>query len=1359
MAQSDFVGVPLNLEPHEFPYREGIHRDSIHDELHIVLPKEVLSSRARTLSFIASTDSAFIYVACLTFLSEAFTNIVKHRGQLRPETSMNDLNGNYCDRITVIMTYAPKVTHNYAGDPLPPDELLDDGNIAGYLFSFFSRDPDLKFSHALADQIDINRYGLPSIRKKDRDADDAAPAAEAPAQRNDDEDSEDLAGPHAFDQDEQEGSELENHIGDLLQPNQPPEPPPDQFNVNAARYKALDVFGSKYWFPKKVNPNNDYQNRFERARSQDNGLPNLTVYDAYKKINSTARYIAYFGRAICKLGVSADQFDRFRASNSSFTVGHIALDDPFHHSNAFSLANALNQLEQLQTAPEICNPANWRTPAGHFVIPSQQELHLSARLRLENFNSVDLMRFCLPHCAITDQMMIRPPSNTGVGEVVMLDDGRMFDLTAMHKEMGVQREHARIADFQKKFVIRDPFQEYFDEFRSVERDFMSRFAACNGDVDAEYKKQYRTFRKQGLAKFNELHTLTNRKLPEGNQALIAFMENANNKYPVPVLHLFESLSPTTRTPFAQWRINELLFAENVLKIGHFMVHIFPKIMLSTLMVWLPKMDSNINKEHQAFIGPPGTLKSDTILRIADVLIPGTHIPQSGGSMKGLLGPHHSQRLVEFYNELNGILVPSSEPQGSEKSLAEMKLNQLGDGIFVYANTAEDPISKDRLHVHQKSDYTNIIIGCKNPHTKSNVSEDGPGAAMMQRFSYTRIIPTMSGRSSMAEQIFQDFNAGESYIEMPREIWRARQLAVAHYCGRMACYGVPLPNIGLLSDIGAKGIHYLETMFPQVANRIRGIARIKTSLYAENLGNMANLALLSLIGLAGQAERQGEVYIFNAEEVVLEMQRYAYTNMETLVYVMSQRVYDMSEGQYNAITAKVILETTDYKPLNSGTETEKFMPWPAAIDMDRPSRNNVEATKKVIDAQNVSLWSMEEVIAEIVKEGKNYLGTTRYNPKTRDRSSHPYQMREANAPRVRMAEDDADPDEDEPESIDLLSTVAGITDDTREPSRLERNYNCALTFKTELIEAKQYVNFNYVRIKGTLIAFANSFTHGLGALLLTAATLKDIIFSLRKTNLIVPYIPVMPIDHELCRKHPGYVQAIRHSYVAIHRHLKLFNLPVIIEHTDEFFILAAFAETDSRLVIEKMVESMCYNKTRESHSIVGISDPQSSSTEMLGIHIKPRPGVKLHTSRKNNLDSEEVRRMQKQFGPKARNLVDYDVTKQNNVYLDDDIEEIHAIRAIRYAEPSLSMEKILTYTPKGIHERFYGANGVYKPGNKWTINTHRPIPEGKPKRPAPEIQHSSKKMKRGQHRDPSRVPDFIPDPIPESNRDQRDFIWI
>lgn len=1335
-------GIPQTYSLRQFPFREGVPRDSVKEEFHFVLPKAHMLDHVRTFADFAHTHISYAHMTVLTFVAEACTNVVKYRGDRRPDQLMTDLDGNSAARITPILTYVPKRTHTEGGDALTPEQLLADDNIAAYVISVLVRDEQLNLAYAFADQIDINRYGPPTYRKKSEDDDgiviqtggppaQAVPAV-APAQAN----AQQYVGVNAFNDDEsldsEDGMEMDVDMHDPAEPAAAPLPVDgNRNNIDANKYLPLDTWGSRFWYPRK---SGQAESKYMLAKRTDD-KPKLTTKQRpvlHLKINSTLQFMKFFVSYM--KGLSFDE-QPYEGTSSEISVATVREDSESHFKNCFSLDEAVSQLERLGAAPQFCNLANWSSVDGHFVIPEQLELHVAARLRADLFNAESLFAYCMPHCTIIDKTIIQPTPKSS-GSLIRLNNGTTLDLGNEFASIDFTLEHDRLRKLAEANEFLDVWQVYFDRFRNVEMSLRKEVQAAGySPLPPDLLRRLLSFRDQGFRHFSAVNHVQNTNLPDGNKALLQWRID----YPeirVPIMHLFEPTSASPMSPFSQWRANELMFAESVLKVADFMVPIFPKILRASMMVWLPFMNGCTNREHMQFVGPPGTMKSDTLTRFQGVFIDGTYIAKSGGSKKGILGPHRSQRLVEIYHELNSILAPSSDPRGSDQETVEIKLTQLSEGLYIYETSMEDPATNERIDVRKVSHYTNNVIGAKNPQSSRNqLSRDGAAAAMLDRTTREKVVPTASpGRQTMSERVFQDFMNAERSSSMPQEMFRVMQMAVADYCCLMSCYAVPLPNIDLFASVAPNAFGYLSTMHPQLANRLRDISRVKSRLYTEIITDMARQGVCSAIGLAKSA-LTGDAYIYNTEEAVREMSKYAYTTYEQMVFVLSGSVYNMSEGQYNSIMATFIVETTDYIPMGYDPSDDAPQAWPAQpVDLDAPAQPG-EAQGMLARAKDLKYWTLEQVLDELLKYGKNYLGTPRTNKSTGEHADQPYIMREHGNKAVPLKESHRATYEysnsDNPKikdshrnlDLDLFSVVAGVTNDNPEPPRLERSYNCEQLFKVEQIGAQQYINFNYIRINGTPDEYANSFSDPIGGKVMTPDTIKDIIYTLRNTKVIVPYIPLVPKDHDLAKLHPGYVQSLRYSYSSL-RKFKLFNVPVVITDSKRFYILAAYSETDPALVIEKMVEHMCYESTRETRTMIGVPSADISPTYRT-VHIKPRPGVALTVARKTNLTKSQFERLQKQFDMSEADIDGYS-QEGSSVYTTVDIEEQMALRAIFYAHPEMSLEQAKLYTPRGIWKRFYGEQGVYREGNPYTVSVE-PEAEAK-KRKSDEAPRDSKRRK-------------------------------
>ena len=341
-------GVPLPLYEDEFPWRNAIVRESIVEEIHFVVPKHCMLGHTFTMGDYCHDRESWATISALTFIAEACWNVKTYRGDMRPYDLLKSQNDEYYSRITPILSYIPKRTHTEDGELLSPEDLLMDNNIAAYMFSVFVRDEQLKLSYAFADQLDINRYGKPVPRMKG-DGDDIVKmmAEPAPPQRALPAPGDDFAGPDAFNNNDDDDDDDNDESSEAADADAAPNNAGNRNNIDADKYRPLDAYGSRYWYPKKVDPTKDTR-KFKKKKKLEPGQQPLL----HKPIKSVQDYIDIVVTAFGRIDVQQHgAIFRYTASSPHFSLADIQEDEPVHHKNFLSLNTALAKLRQLGAAP------------------------------------------------------------------------------------------------------------------------------------------------------------------------------------------------------------------------------------------------------------------------------------------------------------------------------------------------------------------------------------------------------------------------------------------------------------------------------------------------------------------------------------------------------------------------------------------------------------------------------------------------------------------------------------------------------------------------------------------------------------------------------------------------------------------------------------------------------------------------------------------------------------------------------------------------------------------------------------------------------------------------------------------------
>ena len=647
----DLPGKPLFIDESDFPYKRQVPKAAVTDEAHFVIPMKHFAPRARIFDQYNANDKVgWLHIGLLEFMAEAFTNACRWRGSNRPNTVISNMRGEWADRVTIILTYVPREVGLHNGEFLPAEELLKQKNIAALMFSFLVMDEELKIEEMLSDQIDYNRYGMPTFSKKKNRAD-----VDMVSDNEDEEMDFDAAEP-----------------ADILDVYQAAEPQnvPQQLNDNMAErpgttYHSLDD-NPKYYFPGKNHP----EARIDKANQPKNAK-------MHQHIRSTKNWCLEMGTFINRIDMAVN--DERRTEAERFTIAHLPADHPMHHTRMLSLESACERLATCGAHMFFTDPARWHDAGGEFFRPPEiANLDNVVRFPLKHFNAKDLVTRRMPHCNVLDKQIMQPSSVRGVATLIESAE-RVYDLDQYLGAQEIKLPREEKQEFRAQFVSVDAFNDYFERYAQLEADLMHQWREASLPQDKEcYAKNLARWREQGISYYFGLMQSTRGDLPDGYEALNNEID-ATFEWTVQVEHLYQSVhtpESVRLTPLSQWRNNELLFIGGLLDVADTTLLLFPKLQRLANTVYLPRMGTLINKENLHVIGAPGTSKSDTVMKLLGLLIEGTYMLKTAGSNQGMLGDFRSQRLLEVYNELPPLLAPTSDLKGQEAAVLQRKLTQL-----------------------------------------------------------------------------------------------------------------------------------------------------------------------------------------------------------------------------------------------------------------------------------------------------------------------------------------------------------------------------------------------------------------------------------------------------------------------------------------------------------------------------------------------------------------------------------------------------------------------------------------------------------------------------------------------------------
>ena len=818
----------------------------------------------------------------------------------------------------------------------------------------------------------------------------------------------------------------------------------------------------------------------------------------------------------------------------------------------------------------------------------------------------------------------------------------------------------------------------------------------------EYITNLKNLREQGFKMY--LSALERPNLPDGYKALQSYINIRSNW--IPKVNTMWMHKDVAMTPFAQMKINDIIVAETYIDISDSTLLLLPKILRSMGSVYLPKFRIVQNKLHMQIIGPPGTTKSSAITCAASLSIEDTYVLVSGASEMGSMGKNESQRITELMHEISGLITPDKEQSGSSGKFLAMKLTQLSEGKTIYTTTIEADSNNNsnnrgkRQHVRTESDYTNVIIGCRNIQNQK-LTQGGRGEAMYDRFTLEDIRPIIvKGRANMIERIFKN-NVKPVFDELHRteieDRYKLIQRAKMEYCANICYYNVPLPDLSLFADLAPLAMAYLANLRPELYFKLRNISDTKTKIYEEIINYAANMAVCSALNPSAKTinkfdERTGrnrEVIeiqdTYDTQKCMEEMGKYAYSNMEIITYVLSESMYQLTSADTFYITKLFAQKFASFFTYGEGiekTDPSSITPWPISTDIGRSiSQMGVLSTTT----------SLDEFVDLVVNNSAcDYLGvpsndssssTKRYGGRE---SSYQYYDRQLNYTSYELTEVDID---ETFESVFMLNTndefTSGILSRVKTPD-----------YKEEYISSISYINPNYVRIQGSFDMFSKRNTGKIGNYNLDESAIKDLLWSLTKKTMITPYMPLIDPNSIIMRRNGIHkIQSLRYISRIVKTWPK-YKVPVVIlDNTNMkdgtcFYILVSYFETDPYSVIRGMIEHISYNATRECKTIMGV--PSKENPLIYNpIDIKPIRGKVLIISKKNALTLEKMNLLELYLGVDVEMSDDIDVKFKN-----EDLEHKRALEHLAKNYPELSFDEINKYTPKGIWERLYGPNGTY-----------------------------------------------------------------
>ena len=1215
-----------------------------------MVPFDIFAQRARTMADIKEEDDiARVYTAALCFFAAAFHNSCRFRGTRETDIEAGD--GTYVDRVSVVMTYAVRdMTMDH--EPMKQEQLLDSGNVVAIVYSFFVHDSSLRFDHMVTDQLSINRYGLPVYdKKKPREEvvvdDEPGPAQPNPQQRQQ-VDVVDVAAA---------GNELIEQFEVLHVGGYRPLP-----------YVPLDDKSTPYWFSGKIG---EHKRQFFRNRKAGRFVKLIKDNYSFADVVAEGLY-----------GVRLSDQDLCKTENgASFPWAYLPRDSQLHHRNIFSLVKACEMLEAFGADPIYWDVKEWQTTAKHdgidmklFISPGNSREFGAVRnqfkLSLEDFTPDHLLEKLMPHVQALDGQLIQSSKRkkeTGTRQIGSHVFGANFrrKLEAYDFKSDMDIRQAAIAD---KVNI-DPFNEYYREFIDVQEEINSKLEINIHDEEA--RELQRKFSKQC---WDFLESIYHRDdLPDSYVELKVAINM--DEWFVEPLFLYQSAEMKDKllSPLSQLKNSLIVLLKNS-GLSHSTLQFLPKAWRAAMSTYLPRTGSELNKLNLQLLGGPGTSKSHTLNLLIYLLILGTYDLTVGASAHAKMGDMHSRRMIQIMHELMIIYKAKTKFSNSEKELQARKLSQMSEGFDEYKAMNIDSEKGVRQVITYKSEYTDTLIGVGNPEKGEEFGAVGntPNAAMTDRFSIYYMIQVGDART--AEKLLSESNSSvRQFVNKTSSYTKMEQRIIMQYCAAAGCLALPMPNIDLLSKIGPIMFAYVAQQNPALYEKLRRVTDMKTKLRADVLSKAIKIGVQSEIGLAGRNGCE-----FNEREILERVALLAYADIECVLSVIAESVYEMTDGIYNGIAASMLQKMGGYYALGQHPDDAELRPWPRHIRTDvapESIEEEFEARSQLAEVQNYSLDRVLNIMHDA-----SYAVDCLSMP-----SKHKTDDGKNATISVVMT----------PISVEhkVFARINKYNANQEQPPLLRRStYNTR--FKTETYNSQTYVNFNYVEIVGDYEAVALSARALNGQYTINESDVLNIFQRLEGMKVVAPYIPCLSVDHDLCQTGYQQIQSLRYSVKAMSS-FNYYELPVVIKDKTRFYVLADFVEKDPNTLIHSMAQSISYSGIRKFNCLIGV--PRSDDAlQYESIRVR-KSNRELRVINKKDVDEKDSEMLQKVFGFTKSQI--FGSEERVSVY--GEHRDIEAEIAQKYMDvnfPNLPLLEKAKWTPNGIMEQFYGENGPYATSN-------------------------------------------------------------
>jgi len=328
----------------------------------------------------------------------------------------------------------------------------------------------------------------------------------------------------------------------------------------------------------------------------------------------------------------------------------------------------------------------------------------------------------------------------------------------------------------------------------------------------------------------------NERLPDSVVAIMNFMRDNG------VQTLCSDLNAITLdlSPVSNDYIRFLLQMETLqISVTHFLIYQTETAFFSA---YVPRERCGVDmKPNMMLHGPPGTGKSNVLLKAASNLIDDSYQMISGRSAASFIDTKSHNCSIEIYDEGNQLYdTADSKLSSKDKQMKRIEQSGMSSGKIQYPYTYFDTNNKRAVH-HIKMPYDAVKVSATNAPQKSGSDKD----AMDDRWLHTEVM----GLKRKGKEIL-DFetalNGTDNAVHELNIQKQRRMVQLRMFLGLMAVRmcGLPPPDLTTLRVRLAQTSAFLEKKAPNSSMRVRQARMLKTTAVVETMRYATTLAFAS-----------------------------------------------------------------------------------------------------------------------------------------------------------------------------------------------------------------------------------------------------------------------------------------------------------------------------------------------------------------------------------------------------------------------------------------------------------------------------------------------------------------------------------